>query len=67
MILDGLDSPKNKKFTKENIIDELKPQSSQRLLVIGEALRLGLQKKQYTEITKYDPWFINEVESIIKN
>jgi len=63
--LDGLDSPKNIKFTKDNIIEELKPQSSQRLLVIGEALRLGIEKQTIQKITKYDLWFINEVQSII--
>ena len=64
--LDGLDSPKNFKFTRKNIVDELKPQSSQRLLVIGEAIRLGIDKTTIKTITKYDPWFIDEVESIIK-
>ena len=47
--LDGLDSPKNFSFTKENIIEKLKPQSSQRLLVIGEALRLGVNKNYYSK------------------
>ena len=42
--LNGLDSPKNSSFTKENIVQKLKPQSSQRLLIIGEALRLGVNK-----------------------
>ena len=64
--LDGLDSPINITFTKENIINGLKPQSSQRLLVIGEALRLGVPKKKIKEITKYDSWFINEIESIVE-
>ncbi|MDC0226793.1 carbamoyl-phosphate synthase large subunit, partial [Alphaproteobacteria bacterium] len=64
--LDGLDTPQNKTFTKDNIINELKPQSSQRLLVIGEALRLGVSKKVIKEITKYDSWFVDEIEFIIK-
>ena len=64
--LDGLDTPKNNNFNKENIINELKPQSSQRLLVIGEAIRLNVDKKIIQQITKYDPWFINEIEKIIK-
>jgi len=64
--LDGLDTPKNIKYTKNNILKELKLQSSQRLLVIGEAIRLGVDKKVIQEITKYDPWFIDEVESIVK-
>jgi len=63
--LDGLDSPKNSFLTKENIVEKLKPQSSQRLLVIGEALRLGINKKVIQDITNYDPWFINEINSII--
>jgi len=64
--LDGLDSPKNISFSKENIVEELKPQSSQRLLVIGEAIRLGIDKDTIQKITKYDPWFIEEVELIVK-
>ena len=64
--LDGLDTPKNSNFNGENIINELKPQSSQRLLVIGEAIRLNVDKKIIQQITKYDPWFINEIEKIIK-
>ncbi len=64
--LDALDTPKNSNFNKENIINKLKPQSSQRLLVIGEAIRLNVDKKIIQQITKYDPWFINEVEKIIK-
>ncbi len=64
--LDGLDSPKNIKLDKNNIMNELKKQSSQRLLVIGESLRLGINKKTIKNYTKYDPWFINEVETIIE-
>jgi len=63
--LDGLDTPKNKIFTRDNILEELKPQSSQRLLLIGEALRLGIDKNIIQKITKYDIWFINELDSII--
>ena len=64
--LDGFDSPKNNQFTIENIIEGLKPQSSQRLLIIGEALRLGINKKIIQDITKYDPWYIDELDSLIK-
>ena len=63
--LNGLDSPKNSSFTKENIVQKLKPQSSQRLLIIGEALRLGVNKNIIQKITNYDPWFIDEIDSII--
>jgi len=63
--LDGLDTPKNISSKKENIIEELKKQSSQRLLVIGESLRLGIKKEKINKLTKYDPWFIEQINSII--
>ena len=49
-----------------NIIKELQVQSSQRLLVIGESLRQGVEKDKINKITKYDPWFIEQVNSIIQ-
>ncbi len=64
--LDGLDTPKNILLTKKNIVKELQTQSSQRLLVIGESLRLGIEKNEINKITKYDPWFIDEIDSIIQ-
>ena len=63
--LDGLDTPKNVLLTKRNITKELKKQSSERLLVIGEALRLKINKEKIAKITSYDPWFINEIEKIV--
>jgi len=63
--LDGLDIPKNIKLSKENIVDELRNQSSQRLLIIGQALRLGKSIKEINNITNYDPWFINQLDLII--
>ena len=65
-MMDGLDTPKNILSTKENIIKELQIQSSQRLLVIGESLRLGVEKNEINKITKYDPWFIEEIDMIIQ-
>ena len=65
--LDGLDSPKNISNHKNDIINELKKQSSQRLLIIGEAIRIGINKKEINKITNYDPWFIDQIEIIIQN
>ena len=64
--LDGLDSPKNISNDSKSILNELKKQSSQRLLVIGESLRIGIKKEKISKITNYDPWFIDQVFSIIK-
>ena len=64
--LDGLDMPQNKKINKQTIFDELKIQSSQRLLTIGHALRLGIKPDEINNITKYDKWFIHQLKKIIE-
>ena len=64
--LDGLDIPQNKKINKQTILEELKIQSSQRLLTIGHALRLGIKPNEINNITKYDKWFIYQLKKIIE-
>ena len=64
--LDGLDIPQNKSINKQTILDELKIQSSQRLLTIGHALRLGIKPDEINNITKYDKWFIYQLKKIIE-
>ena len=64
--LDGLDIPQNIKLDKESILNDLKIQSSQRLLTIGHAIRLGISSKEINNITKYDNWFINQLKSIVE-
>ena len=64
--LDGLDIPQNIKLDKESILNDLKIQSSQRLLTIGHAIRLGISSKEINNITKYDNWFINQLRSIVE-
>ena len=63
---DGLDTPKNITLKKTSVLNELKKQTSQRLLLVGESLRLGIKKEKIHKITKYDPWFIEEISEIIK-
>ena len=43
----------------------LKIQSSQRLLVVGEALRIGLTVDEINQTTKYDKWFLYQIKTII--
>ncbi len=61
----GLDKPKRVEETKLNIIDELKLQSSQRLLLVGEALREGKTIDEIHKVTKYDRWFIKQINNLI--
>jgi len=46
-------------------LNELKIQSSQRLLVVGEALRIGLTVDEINQTTKYDKWFLYQIKTII--
>ena len=63
--LHGFDKPQNEGSSKINIIDELKLQSSQRLLLVGEALRQGKTIEEIYNATKYDKWFINQIHDLI--
>ncbi len=61
----GLDKPKNVKNFENKIMDELKLQSSQRLLLVGEALRQGKNIDEIYNVTKYDKWFIKQIDNLI--
>ena len=63
--LHGLDKPQNTSSIKKNIIDELKLQSSQRLLLVGEALRQGKNINEIQKVTKYDKWFLHQINDLI--
>ena len=63
--LDGLDSPKKVNLKKSSVLNDLKAQSSQRLLIIGEAIRLGKNITEIQKVTNYDPWFIDQIKLII--
>ena len=64
--LDGLDVPQNIEINKQTIFNDLKIQSSQRLLTIGQALRLNTSVEEINEITKYDNWFIDQLKTIVE-
>ena len=63
--LTGFDKPKHSSNDKNTILNELKIQSSQRLLVVGEALRIGLTVDEINQTTKYDKWFLYQIKTII--
>ncbi len=61
--LTGLNAPR--KYTKETIKADLKKMSNDRLLIIGEALRLGLSVKEICEISHFDKWFVEQLADIV--
>ena len=44
---------------------ELVKPTPERILVIAEALRRGISQKEIHEITKYDPWVIEQIAGIV--
>jgi len=66
--LTGLNSVTIEGATLENldpVRSALTVSSPDRLLKIGEALRLGMGIDEIHRLTKYDPWFIRELSKII--
>jgi len=45
---------------------ELARPTPERLLVAAQALRLGMSVEEICAIAKYDPWFIRQLEDIVK-
>jgi carbamoyl-phosphate synthase large subunit len=50
---------------KPAILAQLARQTPDRLLVIAQALRAGLNVAEICEASKFDPWFVRQVEAIV--
>jgi carbamoyl-phosphate synthase large subunit len=49
------------------IIKELKEPGADRIRYLGDAMRLGLSIEEIFNFTKIDPWFLCQIEDLIKN
>ncbi|NRB38199.1 MAG: carbamoyl-phosphate synthase large subunit [Pseudomonadales bacterium] len=52
---------------RETIISELRNVGADRIWYIGDAFRLGLSVEEVNEHTDVDPWFLVQIEDIIKS
>lgn len=59
--LDGFD-----KISSKDLIFKLRNPSEARILYIAQAFREGLKIDEIYELTKIDPWFLNEIYEIIQ-
>ncbi len=59
--LDGLDGPKAAQILK----DALNEATPERVLVIAEAFRHGLALADVQALTKYDPWFLEQIRALV--
>ena len=51
---------------KNNILKELQKPLADRILLVGQALRLGKSVSLIHNASKIDPWFIAQIEEVIK-
>ena len=52
---------------KARIIKELKEPGADRVRYLGDAMRLGLPIEEIFNFTKIDPWFLYQIEDLVKN
>ena len=50
----------------ETVRDKLKTPNWERVWYIGEALRRGFKTEEIYELSKIDPWFINNIKEIVE-
>jgi carbamoyl-phosphate synthase large subunit len=66
--LNGLDSLINQDDVDDgfDLNKELREPTSDRLLYVGDAFRLGYSVEKLFEISAIDPWFLRQIEHLIK-
>ena len=63
----GYDGLNEISLDKARIIKELKEPGADRIRYLGDAMRLGLSIEEIFNFTKIDPWFLYQIEDLIKN
>ncbi len=61
--LNGLNPPR--KYTDETVRQDLARMSHDRLLVIAEALRMGLAVDEICRISHFDKWFVEQLQILV--
>ena len=57
---------KFEKFLNEELLDALHIQDDRRIFRVSEALKRNFDVQKIREITKIDPWFINQIKDIVR-
>ncbi len=64
--VDSLELPKLKGLTNEEIREDLKHVDNERIFVIAEALRRGINVDTIHDITTIDKFFINKIQRLVR-
>ncbi|MEM9884440.1 MAG: carbamoyl-phosphate synthase large subunit [Bacteroidota bacterium] len=62
----GLGADKKEWIKTEDILKRLETPSDDRIFRVKDALRLGVPKKTIHKLTKIDPWFIQQIDRLVK-
>ena len=62
----GLGADKKEWLRTEDILTRLEKASDDRIYRVKDALRLGIPKKSVQKLTGIDPWFIRQIERLVK-
>jgi len=62
----GLGSDKKEWIKTEDILERLEKASDDRIFRLKDALRLGVPSKTVHKLTKIDPWYIQQIKSLVQ-
>jgi len=62
----GIDGLSEISSDREEIVQEIGEPGPDRILYLGDAFRIGMSLKEVFDETKVDPWFLAQIEQIIK-
>jgi carbamoyl-phosphate synthase large subunit len=55
-----------KESDREEILEQITNAGPERILFVGDAFRIGMSLDEIFEATKIDPWFLAQIEELIK-
>jgi carbamoyl-phosphate synthase large subunit len=62
----GIDGFDEKTTDRETIETELADAGPERILFLADALRIGMSREEVHQLTRIDPWFLAQIEDIIR-
>jgi len=62
----GIDGLTERSADREEIVQEIGEAGPERILFVGDAFRIGMTLQEVFEETAIDPWFLAQIEDIVK-
>ncbi|MEO8299484.1 MAG: carbamoyl-phosphate synthase large subunit, partial [Burkholderiales bacterium] len=62
----GIDGLSERSTDRDEIIEEIGEPGPERILFVGDAFRIGLSLDEIFEETAIDPWFLAQIEDLVK-